>query len=84
MDFQREQILNKALEDSSIKALVEENKISADILKRDFLNIYSLQHKFYSISIEIPRIFSNFTKINLLQKEQNNAKIIFGIKFTLI
>ena len=41
MDFQRKQILNKALEDSTLKALVEQNNISAEVLDRDFLNIYS-------------------------------------------
>ena len=41
MDFQREQMLNKALEDKDVITLVEQNNISATILERDFLNICS-------------------------------------------
>ncbi len=41
MDFQKEQILKNALEDKDIKALVEHNNISADVLERDFLSVCS-------------------------------------------
>lgn len=41
MDFQREQIINNALEDKDIKAIVEHNQITAEILSKEILSIYS-------------------------------------------
>ena len=41
MDFQREQILKNALEDKDVKALVEHNQISEEILNKEILSIYS-------------------------------------------
>ena len=41
MDFQREQILKNALEDKDVKALVEHNQISEEILIKEILSIYS-------------------------------------------
>lgn len=41
MDFGREQILKSALEDKDIKALIEHNQISGDVLEKEILSIYS-------------------------------------------
>ena len=41
MDFQREQILKNALEDKDVKVLVEHNQITAEILSKEVLSIYS-------------------------------------------
>ena len=41
MDFGREQILKNALEDKDIKALIEHNQISGDVLEKEILSIYS-------------------------------------------
>ena len=45
MDFGREQILKSALEDKDIKALIEHNQISGDVLEKEILSIYSYMLK---------------------------------------
>lgn len=41
MDFQKEQMLKKALEDKDLQTLIEHHQINNDILERDILSIFS-------------------------------------------